>query len=675
MSIAASRNASLILFIALLVGATLPGCQSDDPTQPVSAAPGTISVAAEPASLTAPWFLLRSSQLVQEGSGADVLEGMPSGDYSLVWGAVNGWRSPNPNPSNARLAGGGEISFTATYEEFAFTTGSIAIDTNPDEIDAPWTLRGPSGFMTQGTGDVVLEGREPGQYVLEFGSVPNYDNPGTQDEGMLEAGSRLDLGGNYVYNAPPSEGAIQISVSPQNASWTISGPGLNTSGTGSAVFTEIATGPYMLEWQDLSGWITPEPVQVNRSLEDGETELFMGIYQDPNGPVVDPVANGVGHGDLLTITGSGFGSHTLDVEWTGDWIESQADGTNPASKQGWKHVYGSQGPRDHVASGPHVPWSGSKYIDVSVDQTAEPFSWESTLGFEHNGSFQKIWLSFWIYVEPLAGAPQSTWDGMKFVQFTVLDPEDGERGALAHPTNSINTVYLWNQDTGVGDHAFWDVNAWLECPGRTNPMKEVFLDAVGNGYDLTGDMFWINQIKRDGRDGFGACEPYIPEIGQWTRCEFYIDTGDVADAPSGEMKFAITEPTSGRFVGFDASQVVLRTARNDCRSAPNDLEQFVFYLFWDDPQVQPNPNIERATILLDDVYAQFGTRARVEIGDRSTYASCTRLEVQVPQSWSSNQIQVQVNQGAFSPGSDERFLFVVREDGAVSEGIPVTLGN
>ena len=45
----------------------------------------------------------------------------------------------------------------------------------------------------------------------------------------------------------------------------------------------------------------------------------------------------------------------------------------------------------------------------------------------------------------------------------------------------------------------------------------------------------------------------------------------------------------------------------------------------------------------------------------------TRLEVQVPVGWSESSIQVQANYGAFSPGSTV-YLFVIREDGSVSDG-------
>lgn len=73
----------------------------------------------------------------------------------------------------------------------------------------------------------------------------------------------------------------------------------------------------------------------------------------------------------------------------------------------------------------------------------------------------------------------------------------------------------------------------------------------------------------------------------------------------------------------------------------------------------------------DDVYVDV-TQARVELGDAPTYDSCTHREIQLPTQWSSTEITVTARGGSFSVG-DELYLFVIDEDGNVSDGYQVTL--
>jgi hypothetical protein len=66
------------------------------------------------------------------------------------------------------------------------------------------------------------------------------------------------------------------------------------------------------------------------------------------------------------------------------------------------------------------------------------------------------------------------------------------------------------------------------------------------------------------------------------------------------------------------------------------------------------------------------TRARVEIGNASTFAASTQREPQIPTAWSDNSISVNVNNGAFPSGS-KVYLFVIDKNGVPSPGYPITL--
>lgn len=74
-----------------------------------------------------------------------------------------------------------------------------------------------------------------------------------------------------------------------------------------------------------------------------------------------------------------------------------------------------------------------------------------------------------------------------------------------------------------------------------------------------------------------------------------------------------------------------------------------------------------------DIYLDY-SRARVIIGNASSYANSTIREVQIPSAWSDNSISLQVNQGAFSNGQTA-YLYIVDSNGnANATGYPITFG-
>ena len=69
---------------------------------------------------------------------------------------------------------------------------------------------------------------------------------------------------------------------------------------------------------------------------------------------------------------------------------------------------------------------------------------------------------------------------------------------------------------------------------------------------------------------------------------------------------------------------------------------------------------------VDDIYFS-PTRARVEIGNASTWSGCTTREVQIPTAWSNSTITIEANKGALSSFSG-KYLYVVDSSGTVSAG-------
>ena len=95
------------------------------------------------------------------------------------------------------------------------------------------------------------------------------------------------------------------------------------------------------------------------------------------------------------------------------------------------------------------------------------------------------------------------------------------------------------------------------------------------------------------------------------------------------------------------------------------------YIIW---QNYAGNGLSEAKIYIDDIYISNGSQARVEIGDKSTYTSCTHLEIQPTSSWSPSSISFKVNKGSFG-SSDAAYLFVVDSSGNASAGYPITFAS
>lgn len=81
-----------------------------------------------------------------------------------------------------------------------------------------------------------------------------------------------------------------------------------------------------------------------------------------------------------------------------------------------------------------------------------------------------------------------------------------------------------------------------------------------------------------------------------------------------------------------------------------------------------------ADIWHDDVFIQFGSQARVEIGDQPIWSNCTHREIQIPTSWSDSSIDFTVNQGSFNV-DDTAYVFVVDSAGNASAGHLIVFGG
>lgn len=161
---------------------------------------GRISVEPSPACVDAPWVLSGPNGFVTDGShGTVVFEGMEEGDYTLAWGGVPGWETPDPDIVEQFLPGGGSLTFTGLYVEKA--SGMIAVDPNPDSIGAIWHLDGPDGFAFDGSGDMTLGNMMVGDYTMVWTAAENWITPASETLTVV-ADNTVTFTGDYEVDLP-----------------------------------------------------------------------------------------------------------------------------------------------------------------------------------------------------------------------------------------------------------------------------------------------------------------------------------------------------------------------------------------------------------------------------------------------------------------------------------------
>jgi hypothetical protein len=136
---------------------------------------GTVVVNPEPDSIEAPWQINTPTGTISSGNGDLTVSDLPTGTYELVWGDVAGWTTPAPETFD--LTDGAVVEVTGTYAAEADPLGTIQIDPNPDEINAPWELVFTDGATFTGAGDSLLVDMPLGEYTLTWGEVDGYETP------------------------------------------------------------------------------------------------------------------------------------------------------------------------------------------------------------------------------------------------------------------------------------------------------------------------------------------------------------------------------------------------------------------------------------------------------------------------------------------------------------------
>ncbi len=151
---------------------------------------GRLEIDGEPDSIDPPWSLVGPEGFSQSGVGDLDLPTAAVGEYTLTWGDLVDWITPDPAAITLTLAEGDTIEFYGAYREVNPTRGSLIIDAEPDDLNAPWELGSSTGFGTTGNGDYEAHGLNPGGYTVTWGEVHGWVTP-RQQTLQLAAGDTL----------------------------------------------------------------------------------------------------------------------------------------------------------------------------------------------------------------------------------------------------------------------------------------------------------------------------------------------------------------------------------------------------------------------------------------------------------------------------------------------------
>ncbi len=274
-----TRFASIFIVLALICVSAI-GCGDDDPAAPKkeTATTGTVVVNASPSTVTCSWRLTGPDSYIHNGTDDETLTELEPGDYTLTWTAMSGWNSPNPSSAMKTVTAGETTTFTGTY---VLQAGGITVNPDPNTIDAPWTLTGPSSYSHSGTGDETITSLTPGSYTITWGAVTGWDlpDPATQTLVLVDGGTVTFTG---IYTEQSTTGTVHVSPMPytaDDATWHLDGPGgYSYDGQSNETMYNMDVGDYTVTWNEFAGHSSPDPITETQTLIGGERINFYGTY-------------------------------------------------------------------------------------------------------------------------------------------------------------------------------------------------------------------------------------------------------------------------------------------------------------------------------------------------------------------------------------------------------------
>jgi len=336
-------------------------------------------------------------------------------------------------------------------------------------------------------------------------------------------------------------------------------------------------------------------------------------------PLINSKTGTVVDGSNITISGSGFGSKITATPHTWDNFNAGTDGVDitgksPVIGNTWESIFASP---VYSSSNKRNNTNNCKLELSSLGQTGRTLKQTGLLLSAGDKIFISFWHRFsWGTVEGSNQRQIKTW-------------------RILHYKSGYNTYFdasNWQYEPGVSDPRSWVHNLYDGAVGDVDPSDK----------DIT---------------------PYMPGEN-WRRHDLELKISSAPLTNDGSVKYWVSE------INF-SGPIVKHVDDSSMTFIPANGE--IWNELWLGQWIGNTLSSPYyTTIYYDDIYFDTSWQ-RVEIGNASTYESCTHREIQIPTAWTDTSITINMNQSSFE-ACGTYYLFVVDADGNVNaEGYPIKI--
>jgi len=330
-------------------------------------------------------------------------------------------------------------------------------------------------------------------------------------------------------------------------------------------------------------------------------------------PAISSVTGTLSNSGAVTITGSGFGATGPSVRLF-DNFESGSNGafisTLTSTAGHFSNVWTTTTGGNSPAYSTAFAHSGTKAAKINFQGGTQIEG--NTMGVSFSSASEWL-MSFWVYVPVGKDVP----------------------------------------GTNNPDGPNWKL--WWSTAGGAGSETADYVDVILSN-DLSSELW---EPADDPQNGSATGCPWYNTIGQkgrWLRKTWYFN-----GSTSGSGILWLSE--------VDGTQQTAPCNVSNATTTYGPLTNFI--------QIPGYGRTDsNAEAYYDDIYIATGAgaRARVEIGNASTYGGSTNLALLVPSSWSDTSIAATVYSGSLAAG--QAYLYVVDANGQVNaNGFPVTLSS
>lgn len=354
--------------------------------------------------------------------------------------------------------------------------------------------------------------------------------------------------------------------------------------------------------------------------------LFTLFYFIPSialaAPSITSVSGTVADGNSITVTGSGFGSNGPKIILFDDFGRGSAGEafSSDATVGTWSSMRGYVWTDSALSKG-----RGARLITPNGHVNNNKL---------FNGEYSEVFVSSRAYVP----------NGYRF-PMADADKKMPKISALKH-----HWVYYGNYGyaAGKGHDIFgpnWTGTAWHTT--TTNENKDyVYQQWKNPGWEWGKPVRWSHWWKGDPNNNPHNTKGYFQGITSTQQVISKWDSGNM----DGKTWLSQSYESEGMPYAWDRLSIV--------------------------GYFRSGSSYPQHNYVIDDVYLAVGpnSAARVEIGNKSDYQTCTKMAISTPTSWSNTKINVTIREGNFNPG-EKAYLFIVDANNSPSAGRAVTFGG